>query len=80
MNGQPASRLPFPPWTVDVTPHLTPGRNTLEVVVTPAWRNALRARAEAGGAGLARFRNKERVAAGLLGPVRLRVERAAAAG
>jgi hypothetical protein len=40
-----------------------------------AWRNALRARAEAGDATLARFRSKPRVSAGLLGPVRIRVER-----
>ncbi|MBW2245304.1 MAG: hypothetical protein JRH01_25315 [Deltaproteobacteria bacterium] len=80
VNGQPAGRLPFPPWSLDVTRHLAPGRNTLEIDVTPAWRNALRARAEAGDAGLARFRNKERVSAGLLGPVRLRVERPAAGG
>ena len=35
-------------------------------------------RAEAGDETLARFRNKERVSAGLLGPVRIRVERPAA--
>jgi hypothetical protein len=80
VNGQPAGRLPFPPWSLDVTRHLAPGRNTLEIDVTPAWRNALRARAEAGDTTLARFRGKERVAAGLLGPVRIRVERPAAGG
>jgi hypothetical protein len=80
VNGKLAGRLPFPPWSLDVTRHLAPGHNRLEVDVTPAWRNALRARAEAGEAGLARFRNKQRVAAGLLGPVRIRVERPAAGG
>jgi hypothetical protein len=80
MNGQPAGRLPFPPWSLNVTRPLAPGRNTLEIDVTPAWRNALRARAEARDAGLARFRGEERVAAGLLVPVRIRVDRLAAGG
>ena len=78
VNAQPAGRLPFPPWSLDVTRHLAPGRNTLEVAVTPAWRNALRARAENGDDTLARFRRKPRVSAGLLGPARIRVERPAA--
>jgi hypothetical protein len=78
VNGQPAGRLPFPPWRVDVTRHLVPGRNTLEVEVTPSWRNNLRARAKEGDKGLARFRNKPLVSAGLLGPVTIRVESPAA--
>jgi hypothetical protein len=77
VNGQPAGRLPFPPWSLDVTPYVTPGRNTLEVEVTPAWRNHLRALAENGDDTLARFRRKPRTSAGLLGPVRIRVERPA---
>ncbi len=41
VNGQPAGHIAFQPWELDVTDHIRPGKNTIEVVVTGTLKNTL---------------------------------------
>lgn len=81
LNGRDLGILWMPPFTVDVDGYLREGKNELEIEVVNTWHNALR------GADLgtppyeniwtnAKYRTKgdDLLPAGLLGPVRLRIE------
>jgi glycosyl hydrolase family 106( putative alpha-L-rhamnosidase) len=41
VNGQPAGHIAFQPWELDVTDHIRPGKNTIEVVVVGTLKNTL---------------------------------------
>jgi hypothetical protein len=75
LNGAPVARLLFSPFVADVTRALRPGRNTIEVVVRSPLLNRFIGYGERGDARFARFKGREPLAAGLLGPVVLRVVR-----
>ena len=41
VNGKPAGHIAFQPWELDVTDHIQPGKNTIEVVVIGTLKNML---------------------------------------
>jgi hypothetical protein len=41
LNGSPWQVSWYAPYQVDITPHLTPGSNLLEIAVTNNWANRL---------------------------------------
>jgi hypothetical protein len=85
VNGRPAGVAWKRPYRVDVTPLLSPGRNTIEVKVTNLWINAMLGRPRPNYAVLkAQFGERfpdpvewkqcQPLPSGLLGPVRLMVQ------
>lgn len=77
INGQPAGLLWHPPYRTEITSHLKPGHNRIEVKVTNLWVNRLigDARSETGKItytqGPTYTANAPPIPSGLLGPVRL---------
>ena len=41
VNGKPAGHIAFQPWELDVTDHIQPGKNTIEVIVVGTLKNTL---------------------------------------
>lgn len=79
-NGQTVGRSLVPPFVVDLTGRVREGNNEVTVTVTPPLRNRMLALGDRGEAWARQFRGKgaTRVAAGLVGPVRLRLRPSAA--
>ncbi|MBP7126397.1 hypothetical protein KBD49_08535 [Myxococcota bacterium] len=75
VNGVEAGRVLVPPFVADLTGRVRAGSNDLAVTVTPPLRNRMLALGDRGEAWARQFRGKgsTRVAAGLIGPVRLRL-------
>ena len=74
VNGSAAGSTIFAPHVIDLTEHLRPGQNTLEVRVTATQLNEFVGRAEAGNEHYRQFKGKggDLMPAGLLGPVQIR--------
>ena len=79
INGESAGRLFFAPFEVDITDHVKPGKNTVEVVLTTCARNGFVGKAMAGDKRYARFKKAKNllVASGLVGPVTVQIKRLA---
>jgi hypothetical protein len=75
IDGADVGTVLVPPYALDVTDRMTAGAHDLEVTLVPPLRNRLIARGDAGESGERQFKGKAgtRVAAGLVGPVMLRV-------
>lgn len=71
LNTHNLGTLRYPPYRLEVTPHLLPGDNTLELWVEPALRNSLVGAAQGGQSGYAPYLDLPLLPAGLRGPVRL---------
>ncbi len=71
VNTQPLGRLLYPPYRIDIGDKLMPGVNTLEIWVTPPWRNAWVGKAQQRISNFSPWKDKPLTPAGLLGPVRI---------
>ena len=74
LNGQPAGKLLWAPYQLDITSLLKPGANTLEVRVTPTRRNEFVAEGMRGNPAYKQFKGARNslLPAGLVGPVVLK--------
>lgn len=74
VNGKPAGKLLWAPYSLDITSLLKQGTNAIEILVTPTSRNEFIGEAIKGNAQYAQFRRKEKtlMPAGLIGPVVLK--------
>jgi len=75
VNGRAVGRALVPPFEVDLTGRVQAGPNEVAVTVTPSLRNRMLHLGDQGEAWARQFRGKggTRVAAGLVGPVRVRL-------
>lgn len=77
INGQPVGLLWHPPYRTEITSHLKPGRNRIEVKVTNLWVNRLIGDAQPGAEKItytqapAYSADAQLLPSGLLGPVKL---------
>ena len=71
VNGQPAGKVVAAPYRLDLTGKVKPGRNTVEVTVTPGLRNRLIGRGNAGDKEYSGYKGQDDtlLPAGLVGPV-----------
>jgi hypothetical protein len=73
INGRPAGTLLVPPFACGVTNFLKPGKNTIEVLVTPTLYNRLIRFGNSGDKRFRQFKGRTNLMpSGLLGPVVIR--------
>ena len=75
MNGQDAGDTLVPPYVLDVTATAKTGANVIDVTLTPPLRNRMLALGDADDPAAKEFKGKSktRIAAGLVGPVVVKV-------
>lgn len=63
INDRPAGEILIPPFRADVSQYLKPGKNKIEITLTPALRNRR--------AGQAKKKDKNLIPVGVIGPVKI---------
>ncbi|APX12333.1 hypothetical protein BWR18_12080 [Tateyamaria omphalii] len=72
INGRAAGVLLMPPYRTDIADFVEPGRNVIEVALTPVLHNRLVGYGETGDPRWGQFQNRNGLApTGLIGPARL---------
>ena len=71
INTIPVGNVSLPPFRLDITGHLTPGDNVIEIWVTPLPRNEWIGKGKKGNKAFAQYQDRSSGPVGLMGPVQL---------